>query len=389
VSVEDSIFVYAEAPPLGENVVTHGLFRAATPMLRAIRDVIDVIALFPWDRHFRLAMLDPVLAPLCAAPPRLLTWLRLAGRRLGLHPLERHFAALLAGSRAARSPATHILCLEGSDPDVLADAAAVAARAGKPFSVYVVDDFLIPMRIEGVDEAVIEAARLRAQASLRQASHVFAISDGLGKLFEKDFGVVTTTLPLVFEPAPAPREPLRTQIIFVGSVNFLYADALRVLLAAVAEVRAESGQDLTVRFTSPSAASLGPLPGFVQVAPLARAADLAREISASLFAFLPYSFDAQVAEMVRTSFPSKLMEYLAYARSIVAFAPDYANSAAYFRDHALPELAHDRAALKAAILRHLRDAPVHSETYRRQLESVHAPQAARQIILSTLFGSAS
>jgi len=383
------LFVYAEAPPLAGDVVTHGLFRASTPMLRAVRDTIDVIALFPWDRHFRAAMLDPVLAPLCRAPSLLLTWLRLAMRRLSLRPMESRLAATLVGGRAARSKAEHILCLEGSDPDVLADVAAVAARAGKPFSVYVVDDFLIPMRLAGAGEATIEAARQRARTLLQRADHVFAISDGLGKIFEKDFGVTTTTLPLVFEPGPQYAEPLRKQILFVGSVNFLYADALRQLLAVVTQVRAQTGEDLVIRLTSPSAAALGELPPFVTVAPLKGAEALARELSASLFAFLPYSFEEKVADMVRTSFPSKLMEYLAYARSIVAFAPDYANSSAYFRDFGLPYLVHDLAALKATILLHLREQPMHASLYRQQLQSVHAPTVARNILLSSLFGRAS
>jgi hypothetical protein len=385
------LFIYAEAPPLCENVVTHGLNRAASPMLRAIRDAIDVIALFPYNRHFRVAMLDPALAPLCTTPPRAISLLRAALRRLGRagRAAEALLAEAIAAPQAAGSDASQIFCLEGSDPEVLPRIARIAARARKPFSVYVVDDFLIPMRLEGEPDCALAAATARARDCLQQARHVFAISDGLGALFEKNFGVQTVTLPLVFEPGPPYREPVKNQVIFVGSVNFLYATALRELIAAVGELRIETGTDLTIRFTSPSASSLGALPHFVHVAPLDSAESLAREIAASLFAFLPYSFEPQVADMVRTSFPSKLMEYLAYARSILVFAPEYASSSDYFRNHALPELVHDDRALRQAIARHLRESPQHSDAYRRQLSHIHSPDAARRTILSTLFGPGS
>lgn len=383
------LFVYAEAPPLGENVVTHGMYRAATPMLRAIKDATAGIALFPWDRRFRPAMLDPQLAPLCTTAPTVYAWIRTASRRLNLphSRLMERVAAATIGPQAKHSSASHILCLEGSDPDALANVARIAARAGKPFSVYVVDDFLTPMRLAGEREYVIAKAAERARAALQKASHVFSISDGLGRLFEKEFGVHPTTLPLVFELGQEYAQEVRKQIIFVGSVNFLYEDALRALVEDVGAVRTETGEDLTIRFTSMSANMLGELPSYVHVEPLGSAESLAREISASLFAFLPYSFNPKVANMVRTSFPSKLMEYLAHARSIVAFAPDYANSTAYFLAHGLPEVIHDRAALRLVVRQHLREAPVHSALYRRQLRQVHAPQAARQTILSTLFGA--
>ena len=127
----------------------------------------------------------------------------------------------------------------------------------------------------------------------------------------------------------------------------------------------------------------------MQVEPLDSAHSLAREIASSLFAFLPYSFSPELADMVRTSFPSKLMEYLAYARSIVAFAPDYANSTAYFRGFGLPQTVLDQAGLEAEITRHMREMPVYSARYRAQLARVHSPAAARQTLLATLSGKSS
>jgi hypothetical protein len=383
---KNEFFIYAEAPPLGENVVTHGLFRASTPILRAVRDSIETIALFPWDRHFRMSMLDPALSALCTGPAPSMAWFRAATKRLGPigQRLDTRLAIGLIAPKATTSTAQHILCLEGSDPLVLPHVAGIAATARKPFSVYVVDDILLPMRLGGADDKMIMRATEGVRASLSKAHTVFAISDRLGSLFERQFGVKATTLPLIFEPQPLPNETPRKQIIFVGSINFLYADPLRKLIATVEEIRDQTGEELTIRFTSRSAAMLGDLPPFVRVEAISGAENLAREISASLFAFLPYSFDANVVEMIKTSFPSKLMEYLAYARSIVVFAPDYANSTHYFQSSGLPQVAHDGEGLKEEILRHLREVPCYRDHYLRQLSKAHSPVLAREIILSAV-----
>jgi hypothetical protein len=381
---EKMSFVYAEQTPVDDQVPATGLCRAGVPILKAIADRIAMIAIYPQDRRFGLASMHPALRPLCRRLPRPFSWFRPLRKRLLPDDFENGAVARIAGRWADRSGISHVLCLEGSDPEVLARVDAIAAWAGRPFSVYLVDDFACTLRQHGHSEADIAATMARMQKSLLRAHRVFAITDELGALLHRQFGITATTLKLAFEPRIVPRLPRRDQIFFLGSINFLYLDALRTLLEIVARLRAQTGRDITVRFTHAAPTGLNPLPDFVKAAPIADADALAEEIAASLFAFLPYTFESHLRVMVETSFPSKSMEYLAYARSIVVYAPDYSNSAHFFRKAGLPVVTVTPELLEAEILRQLGEPPDYAAIYRAYLAKRHSLQAARAVLLSAL-----
>jgi hypothetical protein len=155
----------------------------------------------------------------------------------------------------------------------------------------------------------------------------------------------------------------------------------------VEHVRRSSGTDLTVRLTVPASvatAQLGELPPFVLSAPVETSEGLAREIASSLFAFLPYTFDLQHKTMVSTSFPSKSMEYLAYARSIVVYGPDYGAATKLFRERELPSIASSPTELKEMTQFHLKAWPEHSAIYRNYLEEAHSLKTARNSLCAGL-----
>lgn len=382
---KNSLFVYLESPPLDKNIPSHGLYRAGTAILDAVRDRITMIALYPMDRRYRLPQVAPSLRPLCRALPLPFTLFRALRKRLLPADFENGLVSAIVGEWARHCAASQLFALEGSDPEVLARLDRIAATAGKAFSVYLVDDFEWTMRLHGKPESEIAHVSARMRQSLRRAAHTFAITDELGKLLQSQFGIAPVTLPLAFEPGARPSTAVKDQIFFLGSVNFLYADALRTLIDTVTQLRATTGRNLTIRFTSASAAdTLGPLPDFVTIARIEGADALAREIAASLFAFLPYSFDEKLKTMVMTSFPSKSMEYFAYARSIVVYAPDYSNSSRLFTRTGLPSVTASQDELKQLIVSHLQSAPDHNPLYRDYLERFHSPAAVRNVILTTL-----
>lgn len=382
---EKFLFVYAESPPLDENVPAVGLYRAGRPILQAIRNHIALIALYPMDRRYGASKVDPALKPLCRSLPHLFTLLRALRRRLFRDDLENGLIAHIVGGWARRSPATQILALEGSDPEVLARIDAIAASAGLPFSVYMVDDYAEIMRRAGRTTEDITATTQRMAAILARSRHVFAITAALGELLHRQFAVHPVTLPLTFEPRPRPQAQVKHQIFFLGSVNFLYVDGLKALFRIVERLRAETARDLTIRLTSPRGSdALGPLPPFVNATPIADANALATEIAASLFAFLPYSFDPTLRTMVSTSFPSKAMECLAYGRSLVVHAPPYSNSARLFAEAGLPFVTQTDMALESAVRYHLETLPDHSALYRAYLADNHSLTKVRRILLETL-----
>jgi hypothetical protein len=208
----------------------------------------------------------------------------------------------------------------------------------------------------------------------------------LGKYLHKYYGISPTTLPLAFEPGARPTPAVKNQIIFLGGTNFLYAAGLHDLFKTVERIRA-NGSDLTVRLTVPThiaVKDLGTLPSFVISEPIGTADGLANEIAASLFSFLPYSFDPQNKPMVSTSFPSKSMEYLAYARSIVVYGPDYGVATQYFQKASLPFVASSVTELEKTTKAHLTLQPDYSARYRQYLAAAHSVASVRKIICSNL-----
>jgi hypothetical protein len=380
-----SIFVYLEDAPVHRDVVAHGLHRAGPPILRSIEDHIDQISIYQVGRRFKTCALDQVLAPHCRILPRIPTLLckalcRYPAVDFGMADL---LPPLILAKGARKSPASILLSLVGADVGTLVRAARLASLSRKFCSFYIVDDFLSPLRIAGAKEDAIQKVADKARTALRGAKHVFAITDGLGEYLTKQFGVSARTLNLAFEREQIEIQAPKNQIIYVGSINFLYAGGLRDLFHTVEHVRIATGIDLTVRLTLPAevaAAELGVLPPFVVSMPAETSESLAGEIASSLFAFLPSSFNMRERAMVTTSFPSKLMEYLAYARSIVVYGPDYGVATRVFLENGLPSVVSSKKALEKEVHFHLAALPEHSWIYRNYLVAAHSLAAARRTL---------
>ena len=383
------IFVYTEAAPANENVVARGLHRAASPILKSIGDHIEGIAIYPVGRRFQSRELDPELAPLCTTVSPLGTIVCKAIRRF----LPKHsgfsdlLPALIFARRLRRSPAKILFSFVGADAGVLKRVQKLAALADKEYILYVVDDFLTALRVSEATEGEVRRVDENAGVVFRGARHIFSITDGLSATLGQRYGASVTTLGLAFEPGPKPQANSKLQIIYVGSINFLYALGLQDLIHAVERVRRTSGVDLLLRLTLPHGMAekeLGPLPPFVISAPAETSIGLAQEIASSLFAFLPYSFEQRERAMVETSFPSKSMEYLAYARSIVVYGPEYGVATKLFRENGLPSVVSSPKELESTVQSHLAIRPDHSSLYREYLLAAHSKSTVRKILCTEL-----
>jgi len=382
------VFVYTEAAPAHQDVVVYGLNRAGVPIMRAISDHIAHIAIFPIGPWLEKQNLDLELADRCSILPRPATLLCKALNRyprLG-HGLLNALPPLLLAPSARKSDADIVFIFVGADVNQIIRGERLARLAGKPYAYYLVDDFILPMRNAGASKSTMQRAAKQAGEALRGASHVFAITDGLGEHLREYYGVSPTTLSLAFEPGPRPTPGVKNQIIFVGGTNFLYAEGLQDLFKTVGRIRA-TGSDLTVRLTVPAHIAvndLGELPPFVISEPIKTADGLAHEIAASLFSFLPYSFDQRIKPMVSTSFPSKSIEYLAYARSIVVYGPDYGVATQYFQKANLPFVVSSVTELEETTKAHLTLQPDYSARYLQYLAVAHSLASVRKTICSNL-----
>jgi len=375
--------------PVRRDVLALGTHRAGPPIFRSIKDHIDGIVVYPIGPRFKICDFDRQLAPLCSILPQIPTLLCKALRKYPLFGcgVADALPAQLLARIVRKSSADILFSFIGADYRTLMRIARLASQAGKSYSFFVVDDFISALRIAGTNEDAVQRAADRSRTVLRGAKHVFAISDGLGEYLHEQFGVSTITLNLAFEPEPIPIQPKKKQIIYVGSINFLYTAGLRDLFQVVERIRQTSGDDLTVRLTvaaARAARELGVLPPFVVSTPAETSEGLAREIAFSLFAFLPSSFDLREKVMVATSFPSKSMEYLAYARSIVVYGPDYGVATRLFLEKGLPSVVSSPSELEDKVHSHLASWPQNSSIYRSYLAEAHSLAAARKTLCDNL-----
>jgi hypothetical protein len=389
---DKKLLVYIETAPVHVGVIANGLSHAAVPIIQAFYDLVDEVSIFQIGSWFSPSSYDPVLAP--RSKSFSILW-KIALRAAGKVPFISKFVhaqcmKAFAG-RLKRSSAEQIFSFIGADYQTIFRTEALANMTGKTFSVYLVDDFVHPLRLRKMPEAEIAKIEEKVGAALRRATCVFTITDNLGRAVAESYGVRAITLPLSAKVAPRPSVPVKDQIFYLGSTNFLYADSLQALFRSVGRVRERTGRDLKVRLTvslEDARSSLEDVPDFVVAAPIAGAELMAQEIAASLAAYIPYTFDVRHKAMVTTSFPSKSLEYFKYARSILVYGPDYSSAMQYFAENKLPVVCASENALDTALLEHLNARPDHSGAYTAVLEANHSEALVRGRVLGAMFGDA-
>lgn len=199
-----------------------------------------------------------------------------------------------------------------------------AARiADRPFEVYLVDDIENHPSNNGVKNA-----NLIIENILRRASRIYTITPDLGSVVSNRYGVKTLHLPLATE-CPIEKEVFAKKekyfSAYLGSINHLYEDGIRLLIQYTALLRERTGQDLRVRLISSSSDVIKLFGGKEQVPEWVHhgqvSGNLGEVLAGSKFCFLPYSFEDSAKIMTSTSYPSKLIDYFGWARLIVIYGP--------------------------------------------------------------------
>jgi hypothetical protein len=300
--------------------------------------------------------------------------------------------ALLSWWLKSQSALQHgdlLFCPCGADPGSAIRAYRLAKAAKLRCALYLVDDFTESHRL-----AHGKALDLSIQSELSgaiQGSKILTISEGLQARIHDVYGVSSSVVPLPYhESPPLPESEPASQILFVGNVSHFYQDGLRDMAKAIAETNEQTGANLTLRITlgKPEKVDreIGSYP-FIVCGSSGGSEDLSREISRSLLCFLPYSFKEEYRVMVSTSFPSKLLDYLASARSVLCYAPSYASSTQYFKAHSLPQSLSQESQphIKRLLVEHLDTKPNHSAIYRETLKREHSQAHVRECLTEALF----
>lgn len=366
--------LYAEDAPVREDAVGFGMEKVNGRLAEALGGNVVFTVVNerkPWSRRERL---HPAVAGRAVRlrVPRLIGGeQRVQGHPLGPSAariaLWRPWLRVLAAVHAPKC----VLVPVGSDPLALGRGVMLARSLKLPYAIYAVDD------TPEISHCPEEFA-----GWVRGAARVFVLTDSLGASWASRFGIVAHEMSLPYpEPGPMPAAARTREIVFLGNVNQLYAERLVCLKAAIDRLNAANSARVVLRLTIADARTieklLGDLDGVV-IQPCDGPGELPDLLSRALACFAPYSFEADGA--VQTSFPSKTLEYLAWARTILCNGPEESSVVRFFQGEGLPLILTDPGvpALTRLLERLLADPPDHHRIYREALAARHGYSRVRK-----------
>lgn len=268
----------------------------------------------------------------------------------------------------------------GADYHELQRAYIIAHFFHMEVSIYVVDDFLEYQREIVKNELNYEKLNFHVARYLQEMKYIFVISEGMKKRILSVCGRKSTVIPLPFDYREIKydkNERDKQQIIFLGGINSLYNEGLRDIAEVIDQINREKGLNIKLLFTYRTAKEVKHLIGNYDCIASRRIEDedvLRQEIKNSLFCFMPYSDKESLFIMQNTSFPSKLIEYLASARSIVVYGNIVNSAQQYFEKNSLQYVVYgrDKAKLKGIILNHINEDIDYSKEYVEVLKRNHS-----------------
>ena len=175
----------------------------------------------------------------------------------------------------------------------------------------------------------------------RRAAGVIVPNEGLADELRRRHGVESTVVrnpcdPLAYEHERSgqpdySRRPVA--IVFTGAVYDAHYDAFRNLLEGIRLLGAEAADLNLYTASDPALLAEHGLRGPIAFHPHAPAASMPRIQQEAHILFLPLAFDSPYPDVVRTSAPAKMAEYLAACRPILVHAPADSFMSSYFRRH--------------------------------------------------------
>ena len=294
-------------------------------------------------------------------------------------------------SAVRRAGAQRIFGLSANAPGFLFFAALLAWACRLPLDLYLVDDYEEGTR-RSRQSYLVPVVRFFEKRFLRRADRVFVISRGYQDHLRSKYGQRAHWLPvLVNESTPAwqpfqPTTPDTRDLVFVGSVNFLYEDGLVDIYHAVAAWNRQSPAyrlRLKVITRHRPEALIRRLPSTDHLALVLDADDLTKvhHVRSAWAITLPYSFASQEKVFVTTSFSYKFTDAITGGRPVVVYGPPYASLPRYFREEGLPLQASSPAGFSAVL--HEIAAADHPETLARYadlLQRNHSQGAIRHLL---------
>ncbi len=382
-----------DGTPVNEQVMAHGMCRVNNRLLRSLDEYVVLVATTIYSNAYKRKHLVEEIQDKCV----LITFPSWLQRTLGrfvpqLRSQEVAFQLMLPAlvKRLVQTGANWIFCSCGADPKILDRGFQLAQASGLPLALYLVDDFLESAILSGNQEN-LKIAEQQVPYWLSKAERIFVISDGLRQLLLERYKVNSFILPLPYELSPQliKLESVQDteQILFVGSLSHFYIDGLRQLAKILDEVNQELNTCITLTLTFSDLDYAKRIIGnfhCLRCKPCPTTTELYQEIASSLFCFAPYSFDKKYQVMVKTSFPSKTMDYLAAAKLIVVYAPAYSSSAQYFAQNRLLSWVDNPNHLRQIVIDQINRKFNYSQQYHSILQQLHTLEFIKKNIISNL-----
>lgn len=273
-------------------------------------------------------------------------------------------------------------------PDRVEDlpiAFAISRLSNTRFYPYLFDDYVTKWR-HPREQAF---ARRVEPFLLKRSAGIIVPNEYLGDELRRRHGVKTTVVrnpcdlsayeSALGEAVDDSRRP--ASVIFTGAVYHAHYDAFRDLLEAI-RMLGENVATLHLHTASdPSILAEEGLTGPIVFHPHAPAESMPRIQQEAQVLFLPFAFDSPYPEIVRTSAPAKMAEYLAARRPILVHAPADSFVSQYFGRHGCGIVVDEPrpAALAEALRRILGDAELRerlrASAWKRACEDFHPDRA--------------
>ena len=251
---------------------------------------------------------------------------------LAIFQRARYFAGVLRRERCGA-----VVACTGDVEDL--PAACLAARqVGVPFYAYIFDHY---SKREWVDPVARSWARRLEPWMLKRAAAVIVPNETLRDDLFDDYGVEATVIHnscdiAAYEASP-PERPAGNgggvSIVYTGDVYEAHFDAFRNLLEALERI--ERPRVELHLYTARTAEFLETyaIRGRVVYHPHHQPSEMPGIQQQADLLFLPLAFDSPYPDIVKTSAPGKMAEYLAARRPVVVHAPPDSFISWYFRQH--------------------------------------------------------
>jgi hypothetical protein len=390
--------VFTDAPPISESVLATGMCRVNTQLFLAVSDHIETIVSTTLGGTYCVDDIDHRLRDRATLidipkPMRLIT--KAAGKFI--EPLRSENISFRLNlptilKKIDEKSVNWLFCSCGVDPSVLGRGFHLAQRSGLPLAIYLVDDFLDGAILSG-NKQHLAVARQSVPYWLKKVDKIFVISEGLRQHLKKKYDVESIVLPLPYAaPDSSDYEEIKIekQVVYLGGLSHFYIDGLRQLAQAIDFINNNNKQKILLTIISGVPLSrIKSLLGdyeFIRSKSCISADAVRKEISRSAVCFLPYSFHDKYRVMVSTSFPSKMMDYLAAGRSILVYGPKYSSSVNYFNQHSLPEIlsTEDPELLKQMLINKIYQPLDHTACYIASLLKHHSYSKISEIIVNNI-----